>query len=179
LIAQLLKNPFYKKVYISHIRSIIYDYFVDGQYESRAKDLQTVIRSSLMNDPNKFYNNNDFNASLTTTIGKRSKIPGISELMSKRARFLKKHPEISIFPPEVEEINIVRRQKFETSNIKTFQIQATVKKRAKRVKLFYRTNENESFSSVFMADDGKSNDGEAVLIHQTTCLNHTRAPYQS
>jgi len=161
LIHQLLKNPFYKKVYISHIRSIIYDHFVEGQYEKRAKALQATIQSSLMNDPNKFYNNNDFNASLTKTIGRRSKIPGIIELMSKRARFLKKHPEISIFPPEVEEINIVRRQKFQTSNIKTFQIQATVKKRAKRVKLFYRANATDSFSSVFMSDDGKSNDGAA------------------
>lgn len=161
LIHQLLKNPLYKKIYLSHLRTILYDNFVNGEYEARAKSLQSIIRSSFNNDPNKFYKSQDFDSSLTKTIGRRSKIPGIVELMSKRARFLKKHPDVSIFPPEVEDIEIMRRQKFETANIKTFQIRAKVKKRAKRVKLYYRSNTNEMFTSVYMADDGNNNDGAA------------------
>ena len=161
LIHNLLKNPLYKKIYLSHLRTIVYDNFVNGEYEARAKALQATIRTSFMNDQHKFYNTQDFDASLAKTIGKRSKIPGIVELMSKRARYLKKHPDISIFPPEVEEIQITRRQKFETANIKTFQIQAKVKKRAKRVKIYYRSDPSEMFTAVYMADDGNSNDGTA------------------
>jgi len=161
LISQLLKNPLYKKIYLSHLRTIIYDNFVNGDYEKRAKSLQSTIRTTFLNDPYKFYQASDFEKSLGSTIGKRSKIPGIVELMSKRASFLKKHPEVSIFPPEVEDITIVRRQKFASTNIKTFQIQATVKKRAKRVKLYYRANPTDTFTSVFMSDDGNSNDGKA------------------
>ena len=106
------------------------------------------------------YKNNEFVSSLNATIGKRSKIPGIVELMSKRARYLKKHPEVSIYPPEVAEVNVVRRKKFESANIKTFTIQATVKKRAKRVKVLYRSNPDDMFTSVYMSDDGKSGDKE-------------------
>lgn len=161
LIAQLLSNPMYKKVYLSHLRTILYDHFVNGEYEKRAKELQTIISSAFYSDPNKFYENSEYVSSLSNTIGKRSKIPGIVELMSKRAKYLKKHPEVSIFPPEVESVNVVRREKFASANIKTFTIQAKVKNRAKRVKVFYRSNPTDIFSSVFMSDDGQSNDAAA------------------
>ncbi|MEM8908077.1 MAG: CotH kinase family protein, partial [Bacteroidota bacterium] len=161
LIAQLLKDPNYKRIYLSHLRTILYDNFLNGKYEERAKALQATISSAFYSDPNKFYENSDFVSSLNTTIGTRSKIPGIVELMSKRSKFLKKHPEVSIFPPEVEEVKVVRREKFAPANITTFTIQAKVKKRAKRVKVFYRSNSDDPYTSVFMADDGKSNDLEA------------------
>ncbi|MEM9822253.1 MAG: CotH kinase family protein [Bacteroidota bacterium] len=160
LIAQLLRNPEYKKMYLSHLRTILYDHFVNGNYEKRAKELQATITSAFYSDPNKFYQNSDFVSSLKSTIGRRSKIPGIVELMSSRARFLKKHPEVSIYPPEVEEVKVLRREQFAAANIKTFTIQAKVKNRAKRVKIYYRSNADDLFTSVFMADDGKSGDGE-------------------
>lgn len=161
LVSQLLKNPLYKKVYLSHIRTIIYDHFVDGAYEKEAKRLQRMISNDMFNDPNKFYNHSQFLNSLTKTTGKRSKIPGIVELMSKRAKYLKKHPELSIFPPEAENVSVVAREKFDNSEIKTFCVQAKLKSNAKRVKLYYRFGSDAIYQVMPMSDDGKSNDGKA------------------
>lgn len=159
LISQLLKKEEYKKIYLDHIRTIIYDHFVNNEYETRAQELQKMIRSAFNQDPNKFYTTAEFDRSLTQTIGKRSKIPGLVELMSKRARFLKKHPELAIFPPEIDEVKLTQRKKFSTKEIKNFQFVVTVKNRANRVKLFYRYNPESSYQSVYLADDGKHNDG--------------------
>lgn len=161
LISQLLKKEEYKKIYLDHIRTIIYDHFVNGEYETRAQELQTMIRSSFNNDPNKFYTADEFDGSLANTTGKRSKIPGIVELMSKRARFLKKHPELAIFPPEVDKVTLIQREKFSTKEIKDFKFVVTVKNRANRVKLFYRHDAKLPYQSVYLADDGKHNDKAA------------------
>ncbi len=161
LISQLLKKEEYKKIYLDHIRTIIYDHFVNNEYETRAKELQTMIRSVFNNDPNKFYTTAEFDGSLTQTTGKRSKIPGLVELMSKRARFLKKHPELAIFPPEIDEVKLTQREKFSTKEIKDFQFVVTVKNRANRVKLFFRPNPESPYESVYLADDGKHNDEAA------------------
>lgn len=161
LISKLLSNAEYKKIYLDHIRTIIYDHFVNGEYEARAEALQNVIRTSFLNDPYKFYKADDFAKSLSTTIGKRSKIPGVVELMQKRARFLKKHPEVAIFPPEVEKVELKSREKFSTEKVSDFQFTVTVKNRPNRVKLMYRTDHSMPYKTVFMADDGKHNDGAA------------------
>jgi len=161
LINKLLSVPIYKKMYLNHIRTIVYDNFENGWYEKEAKLLQSKINNDLVRDLNTQYKNADFRKSLTTTIGKRSKIPGIVELMSKRAKYLKKHSEISIFPPVVEEIMVAEREKFSNETVKDFKISAKIEKRAKRVILYYRYKNDEPFKEVFMADDGKSNDGKA------------------
>ena len=161
LISQLLKKAEYKKIYLDHIRTIIYDHFVNGEYEARAQVLQTMIRNSFNNDPNKLYTTEEFDGSLANTIGKRSKIPGIVELMSKRARFLKKHPELAIFPPEIDKVTLIQREKFSTKEIKDFKFVVTVKNRANRVKLFYRHDSKLPYQSIYLADDGKHNDKAA------------------
>ena len=161
LINKLLSVPIYKKMYLNHIRTIVYDNFENDWYEKEAKLLQSLINNDLVRDANKQYANADFRESLTKTIGKRSKIPGIKELMGKRAKYLKKHSEISIFPPVVEEVMVAGRQKFSNETVKDFKISAKIGKRAKRVALYYRFNSEEKYQEIFMSDDGASNDGEA------------------
>ncbi|MFK7808735.1 MAG: CotH kinase family protein [Saprospiraceae bacterium] len=161
LISQLLKNPFYKKMYLSHIRTINYDHFVNGEYEKMARDLQRMISNDMFNDPNKFYNHNEFLGSLTNTTGKRSKIPGIIELMTERARYLKKHPELAIYPPEVSEVSVTGREKFAKNRITNFHIKVKTDNSAKRVYLMYRFNDTDDYQKMYMNDDGGSNDGKA------------------
>lgn len=161
LISALLKNPEYQKIYLSHIRTIIYDHFVNGEYVKRAKDLQRLIQVPYINDQNKFYKTNDFNKSLNSTIGKRSKIPGIVELMSKRARYLKKHPKLTAIPPDVVDVSVTSRERLASNKIQAFQVIAQVEKRPKHVKLFYRFEGEDSFKQVYMKDDGKHDDGKA------------------
>jgi CotH kinase protein len=161
LIAQLLKNPTYKKMYLSHIRTILYDHFVDGQYEKLAKELQRLISNDMFSDPYKFYNHNEFLSSLDKTTGKKSKIPGVIELMSKRARFLKKHPELAIYPPKTESLTVTSREKFAKDQITNFHVQVKTDNSAKRVVLYYRFNEVDDYQQIFMTDNGDANDGQA------------------
>lgn len=161
LISALLKNPQYEKIYLSHIYQIIYDHFVDGEYELRAKEWQQIAAEPFRKDKNAYYEFNDFIKSLTTTIGKRSQIPGIVELMSKRARFVKKHEKLAVIPPVITHVATRKRKQYSTEMVDKFKITATVAQRAKQVKLFYRYNKHDKWTMVFMQDDGAHEDDTA------------------
>ncbi len=161
LVSQILKDPYYSKLYTSHIKTILEENFLNGQYEERAKKLQDLIRSDVERDRYKYYKNEQFAASMTATVGKRSKIPGIVELMEKRVSYLKKHPKIRGFAPEITEVEVLNRAKFERGNLSSFRINATVNKIPKKVRVYYRFDSSEVFKMAFMNDDGKSYDREA------------------
>lgn len=161
LINVLLNNSLYQKMYLSHIRTIVYDNFYKGEYEIRAKEIQDIIKEAFVEDPNKTYTLNDFNQSLSTTIGRRSKIPGIAELMTVRNSYLRKSPEMAIVPPLVSDVKVLGREQFSNENISEFKIQATVEKYPKTVTLRYRFGSTGEFKEARMLDNGKSNDGKA------------------
>ena len=159
LISQLLVNPQYKKIYLAHLRTIAFDWFVNETFEKRAKELQRLISNATYEDKNKGYQHNEFLVSLEETIGKRSKIPGLLELMNRRGRFLKKHPQLTGIPPAISDVVVKGREKFSNQTVDKFRITAKVEKRAKKVKLYYRFSDKEAFQMAFMGDDGKHNDG--------------------
>lgn len=161
LISQLMKTPEYKKVYLSHMKTILNDNFMDNDYEQRAKDLQKLIEQAFTNDPNKTYTKEDFERSLYSTIGRRSKIPGIYSLMNKRAKFLKKHESLSAIPPTITEVNILGRGKYSNERVNDFKIQVTTTNKAKQVKVYYRFRPTADFNMVYLRDDGNSNDEAA------------------
>lgn len=158
LISALLQDNFYKKVYLHHVRSILNDYFTNGKYEERAAELHQKIQAAYFNDPYKYYEPEEFKNSLNKTIGQRSRIPGITELMTRRAKFLSKHPEITILPPDIQSVEVKSREKYAKERINTFKITAEVDKFPRRVFLFYRTDPGEDFRMVQMLDDGVHND---------------------
>ncbi|MEN9611738.1 MAG: hypothetical protein RLZZ628_2552 [Bacteroidota bacterium] len=160
LISKLLNIPIYKKIYYAHLKQILADCFENDWYERRAQALQEMIQNPFSNDPNKTYPLSEFQRSLTTTVGERSKIPGIVELMSKRIKFLKKLPELNFISPAISDIRITNREKYSIKAITAFYIKAKVDKFPKAVRLYYRTNSSEGFKMVGMQDDGKSHDGE-------------------
>jgi hypothetical protein len=161
LISKLLGNEAYRKIYLSHVRTILHDHFINNKYEQRAKELQALIRNDFINDKGKSYTQADFDISLTTTTGKKSKIPGIVELMSKRTTFLKSHPELAVFPPDVTEVKVESRQPLSSKQIERFHITAKIDKFPKRVSLYYRLDGTGSYKEVRMTDDGKEDDGTA------------------
>jgi len=146
---------------LSHVRTILYENFVSGIYEDRAKELQRLINVPFYEDKNRFYDPSEYEKSLTTTIGKRSKIPGIVELMSARASFLKKHPKLSVVPVEISNIKVKGREKLSKDLVKDFNISCMVANYPKQVKVMYRFDKNNSYKSAVMTDDGNSDDGEA------------------
>ena len=161
LISRLLSNEEYKLVYLSHIRTLVNDIFRKDQYVERINELQTMIRPAFEEDENRYYSTEDFNNSLDNTIGKRSRIPGLKELMTPRTEYLKENPLLAVVPPVISEITVTRREQFSSVKVEDFKIQARVDKFPKKVVLYYRYGDTGSFSGIEMHDDGKNNEGEA------------------
>ncbi len=161
LISQLLKKTIYKKIYLSHIRTLVYENFENGWYETRAQELQNTIKGPFIDDTYQTYDYRDLQKSLTSTVGQKSKIPGITELMGKRAKFLKKHPSLRVIPPTISNIGVKKREKFASKKINQFVITAKVNKRPKNVTIYYRYTSDSVFNAVAMLDNGKKMDDKA------------------
>ena len=153
LIKQLLSDPLYRKIYLAHVRQINDDYFANGEYEKRAKELQAMIVVPYNDDKNKQYSIEDFQNSLKSTTGSRSKIPGIAELMTKRARYLQSHPELTALPSAVSEIAVQGRGKFENQRVNTFRITCKADRFPKRLLIYYRFSDDQAYKSMAMTEE--------------------------
>ena len=156
LIYQLLQDPLNRKIYLSHVRQINDENFVGGEYERRAKELQAMILVPFNEDKNKIYSLDEFQRSLNETIGKKSKIPGIVELMSKRARFLKSHPELTALPSAISDIAVQGRGKFENQRINTFRVVAKADRFPKKTFIYYRFNNRQAYTAMVMTEENSS-----------------------
>ena len=161
LISQLLKNALYKKMYLSHMRTILYDNFLDNSYQKRAEELRKMIHRAYSKDKFKTYTMEDFERSLYSTVGKRSKIPGICNLMNKRGRFLKKHPVLSVIPPVVGNIDFEKRKQYSNIQVEDFKMSVQVENKASKLKVYYRYQESDSFTLLYLTDDGEGYDKKA------------------
>ena len=161
LVSKLLANALYRKMYLSHLRTLLYNELASGNYQTRARELQELIQPSFVLDSNKMYSQIDFEQSLVSTIGRVSKIPGVFEFLEGRTKFLKRHPELSIIPPGFSDRKVKSREKFSPAQIEDFQVTVRVGEYARKVQLFYRFDAGQPFQSVAMADDGAHEDGQA------------------
>lgn len=153
LISQLLKEPLNRKIYLAHIRQINEENFLNGSYEKRAQELRGMIVVPFNDDKYKTYSYDDFQSSLSRTVGKKSKIPGLTELMDKRARYLKLHPELTKLPPAVSDVSVKGRGKFENQKVNSFHISARADKYPLRMYLYYRFNEKEAYAVMPMSEE--------------------------
>ncbi len=153
LISQLLKEPLYRKIYLAHIRQINEENFLNGSYEKRAQELRGMIVVPFNDDKYKTYSYDDFQNSLSRTVGKKSKIPGLTELMDKRARYLKLHPELTKLPPAVSDVSVKGRGKFENQKVNSFHISARADKYPLRMYLYYRFSEKEAYVLAPMSEE--------------------------
>lgn len=161
LLNKLLSNPYYTKVYLAHLRSILFSELLTGAYETKAKQWQELVKTSLINDPNKAYSSTDFERSLIATIGRTIQVPGIVELMNERVRFLKRHAALAVLPPTVAEVKARHRDRYAANAMDDFQINAKIGEFATRVTVYYRYSPRESFKAAMMYDDGQHNDEKA------------------
>lgn len=158
LISKLLSNEAYRKIYLSHMRTILEENFSKEGYEKRAKELQALIQKSWTEDPNKEYNVTDFGQSLISTVGKRSRIPGLTEFMSQRTDFLRQQTDLAVLPPEITNVKVLPREKYAQATVESFKIQAKAVQFAKNVRVFYRFASDQLFKEAIMQDNGGSND---------------------
>jgi hypothetical protein len=153
LASQLLKDPLNRKIYLSHIRQINEENFLNGSYEKRAQEFRGMIVVPFTDDKNKTYSYDDFQRSISETVGKKSKIPGLTELMGKRSRFLKSHPELTKLPPAISEVNVKGRGKFENQRVNTFHVTARADKYPLRMYIYYRFSDQEPYRMMTMSEE--------------------------
>lgn len=150
LIVQLLKNSFYRKLYVGYMHTIMEDWLTNGKYLKRAKEIQAMIDAEVQADNNKLYPYESFQKNMDRTVSVGlTKIVGIKELMSSRTEYLSAHPLMG----EVPVIEKVSTLKAGTD----ISIQAKVSGEEK-VYLKYRADANSPFTQVEMFDDGGHND---------------------
>lgn len=165
LMKNLFLNSTYKKMYLAHIRTIINENIINGEYLVEAEQLHDLISASVVADTNKFYSNQDFEDNLYSSTGvSTEQFPGIRDLMVSRAAYLTTFAGISGYPiidqPVLSSAQAIRNES----------IGFTIKvSGATKVLLYYRNDVNGVFMSSLMNDDGDDGDvlaGDSLFYTQ-------------
>jgi hypothetical protein len=158
LISTLLTNEDFKRLYLSHVRQMTYELVLSSYIDTRARELQKLIRPYMSNDKYKTYSIEEFNNSLDKTVGSKSKIPGILELMVARGKFLKKHPALTPLPPVIDSVDFAKRERFSNIPMETYTIAVKVDRFPKRVFVYWRSSQDRFFQVVELNDNGVNGD---------------------
>lgn len=151
LIAQLLKNPYYRKIYLAHVRTIVNDQLKSGQLMTRAQSMMKEVEPWVKQDELKLYSFADFQNGLDKTMKNGpDNVIGIRQLMAPRTEWLLKHPLLNKKQPELKE-GIC--QKSGTSATLTVKAQS-----ATSVRAYYRHDKALAFQNILMKDDGMKGD---------------------
>lgn len=152
LISKLLRNPFYRKVYLAHLKTIYTDNLSTGQILARAQTMSKEIDPWVKMDTLKLYSYADFQASFDKTMKSgQDNVIGLRQLMAKRAEWLGKHPLLNKLQPAISEA---------LATVDGAKVKVTVKlaNATKGGWLFYRAKQQYAFNRVQMVDDGTSGD---------------------
>ena len=166
LIKNLLADELNKKVYLNHIDQIVRENFKNGAYEKRAQELQAMIVVPFVDDKYKTYSLSDFQNSIKATVGKKSKIPGIVELMEARTKYLTSHPELTALASTISGVTVQSRAKFENTKVEGFRITAKADRFPKRMWVYYRTKADQPFFQMQMDEEQskKATSGERLYM---------------
>ena len=159
LIQTLLNNDTYQRMYIAHMRTILEENFSNGQYLTRANDLQSLVSSLIQADANSFYSFNDFSNNIHNTVGGGgpSGTIGITELMDDRTSYLQSHALMLATPPIIGAVSSNPLQ----INPYTMPFITVDVSNATSVHLGYRFRPQDVFTKLEMFDDGMHGDGSA------------------
>ncbi len=147
LLFKLLNNPFYRKIYTAHLRTIINESLNISDIGANVIDLQNVGLSAASQDNNKAFSMSDYYSNVNSALWTGWGFGGIISTVDARKQFLLSHPEISMSAPIISELNI--SENFVTVNIVG----------ANSVELMVTTSEyNSKFQSFQMLDDGTGGD---------------------
>jgi hypothetical protein len=163
LINKLLQEDDHFRAYISNCRAIVKEYYVSGKYLEIAASYQSLIDEVLDQDPMLKTQKDRILGNLTMTVGSRSKIPGIQEIVEARKEFLKKETILKILGPKLMDYSFIQRQRFSNVKIEDFVLSVETDQFTEAVKVHYRFSDKQPFVSTNLMDDGvhhdeKSND---------------------
>ncbi len=160
LLQLILNNPTYKRMFVAHARTILEQHFANGEFVTRAQQLQDLIAPDVQSDPNAFYGYNTFLSNLNSSFGGFGNLEGavgITELMQGRVTYLQSHPDFTAAPPAISSLAYSPDPvpEFGTANITIAAPGAT------NVIIGYREEIFEEFIKVQMYDNGTNGDATA------------------
>lgn len=148
----------YRKKYIAHMKTMLNEIIVSGQYNTLSTQLRALIDTATNSDNNKKYTYAQFQSAMNTDIVNGSyTIPGISNLLSGRATYLQSLPEFTAVAPS---ISAITPSNLAPAYNTTVSITANIIN-TNSVYIGYRFDKTLKFQKLTMYDDGAHNDGGA------------------
>ncbi len=132
LISILLHDSSYQKMYRTHCQTLYEDWIFSGKIETRAKELEQIIRPYVEKDPWFYYKADVYKFPLQKDY---YNIPGLCKLMRKRKNYLTK--EFQATKPE-----LLKRKWNQNDSTITLNVTCN---NADKVVLFYKKNRNDKF----------------------------------
>lgn len=158
LIAHLLSNPRFKRMYTAHFKTIMEENFENGYYMERAEAMHDLISPYVETEPYPHYPFDEFNENLYDDVGFWFDLrPGIENLMEARIPYINSLPEFGYTQPTINPITVLPEDPAPYTTA-TFTTEVTD---ANYVQFAYRYNEFDSFVLQPMFDDGAHGDGGA------------------
>lgn len=159
LIAHLLSNPKYRRMYVAHYLTIIEETISNAYYLERAEAMHALIAPFVETEPYPHYPFEAFTTNIYDNIGLWTNLrPGLKSLMEAREPFLSGLTEFTFTQPTLSDIEPSESNPDPYSYV---YITANVEE-ALNVELNYRHNEYDYFLTETMYDDGLHGDGAAA-----------------
>ena len=154
LISQLLKNSFYRKIYLAHYKTIVQEVLESGELNRRAEDWMALIDETVQADKMKLYGYEDFKNSLDKTMPTGpDHVIGIRQLMDARTQWLLEHPLLTKAQPSISSASHQREGSGWKITAQFDQVEDAF--------LCYRFNRAYKFDRVPMYDNGENGDNMA------------------
>ena len=167
LAEKLLNDPFYRKQYTAHMRTIINEALDTAAIRNQINQLQSLAHNAADSDQWKGFSMAQYYSNVESALWTSWGFGGIMSTIDARKQYLLSHPEIALPAPTIYGLNI-------TNNLVTVNAIS-----ASTLELMATTSEyNSKFQSFAMLDDGTNgdvmaNDGiySSALPFQSSGLN--------
>jgi len=167
LAEKLLNDPFYRKQYTAHMRTIINEALDTAVIRNQINQLQSLAHNAADSDQWKGFSMAQYYSNVESALWTSWGFGGIMSTIDARKQYLLSHPEIALPPPAIYGLNITNNLvTVNAISASTLELMATI------------SEYNSKFQSFAMLDDGTNgdvtaNDGiySSALPFQSSGLN--------
>jgi len=162
LITHLLRNDLFRKVYVAHLRTLLEEVFLSGQFEKRVREVHEKLKPLVAEDDNKLYPEATFHQNLEGRAEADGvEVVGLLELMDGRVAYLRNHPLMAKDPPGIQRVSVA-----ETEEKGAFRFTAETEG-AERVWILQRKGPHMPFSRFPMELDAKGGESWNLVLSTT------------
>ncbi len=160
LINDVLGDASLKRKYLAHLKTMLSENILNGNYLTAAAQYQSIVDSALNTDVNKLFSYQQFQGGLNTDVVFGSfTVPGIANLLEARKLYLQTVPELMSTEPAIS--TPVFSNNSPTINSVVNITTSISNSNLNSAYLGYRFSVEEKFISLPLFDDGLHNDANA------------------